>query len=171
MNEFKGARVVKQYSHTVSARPSDVFPLLCPVREYDWIPGWNCRMVYSESGFAENNCIFRTDFPRGFEEIFVVSRYEPTNAIEFVIVSPEAYVMKMDIALRAAENGATELLWTHTLTGLTETGNAFIENYNDEAYAKMMERLSGVLEHFCKTGKMVKHTGFLGALSSALHGH
>jgi hypothetical protein len=171
MNEFKGSRVRKQYSHSLSASPSDVFPLLCPVREYDWIEGWNCRMIYSDSGFAENNCIFRTDFPRRFDEIFVVSRYEPPHAIEFVIVSPEVYVMKMDISLRDGANGGAEVLWTNTLTGLSEKGNAFVENYGDEAYASVMGKLNGALEHFCRTGKMLKQTGFLGALRSRLHHH
>ena len=35
------------------APPDRVFPLLCPVREYDWIDGWECRMVYAETGVAE----------------------------------------------------------------------------------------------------------------------
>lgn len=48
-------RVRKQFSRSqhVHASPEAIFPLLCPVREYDWIPGWDCRLVYTESGLAE----------------------------------------------------------------------------------------------------------------------
>jgi hypothetical protein len=54
-----------------------VFPLLCPVREYEWIEPWSCDMVFSESGLAENNAVFRTHFPaQGGEETWVVCRYE-----------------------------------------------------------------------------------------------
>ena len=52
-----------QFSHPqlVKAKPEEIFPLLCPVREYDWIPEWDCTMVYSESGIAERGCVFQTD--------------------------------------------------------------------------------------------------------------
>ena len=40
---------------------SKVFPLLCPVREADWIDGWNPVLVLTQSGFAEQDCVFITD--------------------------------------------------------------------------------------------------------------
>src|SRR5208283_1284485 len=49
-----------------------VFPLLCPVREYEWFNDWKCTMVYSESGVAENNCVFYTKmgFPLFKRQVF-----------------------------------------------------------------------------------------------------
>lgn len=44
----------------VSAEPEAIFPLLCPVREFDWIPTWDCDLVYTGSGIAEEGCVFRT---------------------------------------------------------------------------------------------------------------
>ena len=46
MAEFKSIRVVKCYTMNLCAAPADVFPLLCPVREYEWIEPWSCDMVY-----------------------------------------------------------------------------------------------------------------------------
>ena len=43
---------------TLSGSPEQVFPLLCPTREYDWIETWQCELIYSDSGFAEPGCIF-----------------------------------------------------------------------------------------------------------------
>jgi hypothetical protein len=60
---FKAERVVKKYTMNLSAEPAVVFPLLCPVREYEWIEPWSCDMVFSASGVAENNAVFMTDFP------------------------------------------------------------------------------------------------------------
>jgi hypothetical protein len=73
---FTANRVVKEYVHEVHARPEKVFPLLCPVREYEWIEGWNCDMLYSESGVAEDNCVFRTHLPDRGEATWVVSKYD-----------------------------------------------------------------------------------------------
>ena len=81
MVEFKAERVVKSYTMTLGAPPVDVFPLLCPVREYEWIEPWSCDMVFSASGLAENNAVFRTNFPtQGDEENWVVCRYEKDHS-------------------------------------------------------------------------------------------
>ena len=63
MTAFKSERVIKSFTMTLDALPAMVFPLLCPVREYEWIEPWSCDMVFSASGVAENNAVFRTDFP------------------------------------------------------------------------------------------------------------
>ena len=63
MNSFKACRVAHEYTQTNPASPEKVFPLLCPVREADWIPGWRYKLIYSESGVAELGCIFTTEHP------------------------------------------------------------------------------------------------------------
>jgi hypothetical protein len=45
MNEFAAKRIVKSYTMHLCAPPAEVFPLLCPVRETDWIEPWSCDMV------------------------------------------------------------------------------------------------------------------------------
>lgn len=40
-------------------------------------------MIFAVSGVAENNAVFKTDFPvRGGEETWVVCRYEKDRALE-----------------------------------------------------------------------------------------
>jgi hypothetical protein len=74
-------------SQTVPAEPAAVFPLLCPVLEYDWVPGWECRLIYTESGVAEPRCVFQTDRPgAGGVDTWVVSHYQPAERIAFVRV-------------------------------------------------------------------------------------
>ncbi len=82
----KQIRLVKEYTHRVAASKDRVFPLLCPKRECDWLDGWSYEMVHSESGFAELDCVFRTNFPEMGQAIWVVSRYDPCDGeIQFVI--------------------------------------------------------------------------------------
>ncbi len=47
---------------TFDATPEEIFPLLCPTTELDWLPGWNCELLHSQSGYAELNCVLRTSF-------------------------------------------------------------------------------------------------------------
>ncbi len=51
-----GNRVSHTYTMTIAADAATIFPLLCPVREFDWIDVWSCDVVYSESGVAELGC-------------------------------------------------------------------------------------------------------------------
>jgi hypothetical protein len=103
-----------------NAPPSAVFPLLCPVRERDWIDGWTADVLRSASGFAELGCVFRA---RG--ATFVVTRYEPPARIEFAIFDG-ASVETLAIRLAAAQGG-TDMTWTRCFTALTPEGGAWIE--------------------------------------------
>ena len=43
---IKGARAEFKGSQSYSSPPEEVFPMLCPVREYEYIPPWECEIVY-----------------------------------------------------------------------------------------------------------------------------
>ena len=146
-------RRIKTHTMVLEAVAEAVFPLLCPVREYEWIEAWRCRMIYSRSGFAERDCIFQTDHPgNGPTETWVVSRYEPPRLIEFVRVSTMRAI-RYTITLQPIENGKTEAEWRQVITGLTEEGDRLIEQEPGEAYRAQMERLAEMLNHYLKTGR------------------
>jgi hypothetical protein len=54
MSVFKADRIFRTNTIQVEAPPEKVFPLLCPVREYDWVEPWKCEMIYTDSGFVED---------------------------------------------------------------------------------------------------------------------
>ena len=155
MNDFLPRRITRETEMIINADPQRVFPLLCPVREYEWIEPWRCRMHYSESGVAENNCIFETDFPyNGGRETWIVSHYEKDQAIEFVRFTPDEKITKLDIRLDTAAAGGTRLLWRKIYTGLSPAGNqvisAMADNFEPEA-----KRLARMLNHYLTTGRML----------------
>jgi len=56
----------------------ELFPLLCPVREMEYVPGWNPTLVVSDSGVVEQDCLFIVpDSPA--DSIWVVNDYRPEN--------------------------------------------------------------------------------------------
>ncbi len=63
MTAFIAKKIKNRFVQHFHAPYSKVSPLLCPVREYEWIEPWQCEMLHSDSGFAEKNCVFRTDAP------------------------------------------------------------------------------------------------------------
>ena len=156
MAGFKSIRVVKSYTMTLDAQPATVFPLLCPVREYEWIEPWSCDMIFSASGVAEKNAVFITTFPaQGGRETWIVCRYEKDRAIEFIRVVPDFKVNRLDVALTSA-GGATIVTWTHTYTGLSEPGNQWIRDLTDDAFQSEKAAIEKMLGHYLKTGAMLK---------------
>jgi uncharacterized protein YndB with AHSA1/START domain len=138
----------------VSAPPERVFPLLCPVREYDWIANWACEMVHSESGVAEEDCVFRTRFRDG-PMTWTVSRHEPPTRIEFTCVVPDLYVMRLKIAL-AGDAALTRLEWTRRWLPLSPAGEGWIEERTEAEYEQMMAMLRDSLRHYLATGDMLR---------------
>ena len=111
MGDFRAKRIVNKVTFRVKAPPAQVFPLLCPVREYDWIDGWDCTMIYTESGIAEKDCLFQTVLDGHEPVIWIVSRYEPNNfLIEFINICPNLYVEKLKISLEDYGEGDNFLI-------------------------------------------------------------
>ena len=157
MNDFNSKRLKRYNSLEVSFSPSEVFPLLCPVREYDWLEGWTCRMIHSASGVAELGCVFESELDGIGRETWVVSRYEPDpGRIEFVRVA-DHLVTKLDIELEELGDSA-RIHWRKTFTGLNEQGNAWIDAFDTTKYDQDVAFLERALNHFLKTGTQLSAT-------------
>lgn len=110
----QGSRIQHSATYHLAASPAVVFPLLCPEREREWVPGWEYTMVYSESGLAEAGCVFTAH-----AAVWVVSRYEPAaGRIEYVRYYAERAVVQLAFDLQAVAGEATAMTLTVTITGL-----------------------------------------------------
>ncbi len=155
MRDFTAKRLFKSYSMHLDGTPEKVFPLLCPVREYDWIEPWRCDMVYTDSGYAELDCVFKTSFPDdGPEDVWVVSHYEPSRRIQFVRVNG-IRAERYDITLHRNEDGTTTAIWEQTMTALTAEGNALLEGLSDAQHTGEKQVLERMLNHYLGTGEMM----------------
>jgi hypothetical protein len=152
------ARVRVRFSHCqrIEAAPSDIFPLLCPVREYDWIPDWDCRMVYSTSGLAEPGCIFQTDRPAdGGLDTWLVSRHEPPSHIGFVRMNP-LRAIQYDIDLTRASESVTVLRWEQVITALTAAGDSHVAQLEEAAFARSITGLETLLNRYLEGASAVE---------------
>ena len=104
MDIRKPSRIRHSYTQQIIASPEQVFPLLCPVREADWVPGWTTGMVLSESGTAEQGCIFTTP-DDDKEAIWIITRYDLDNTeVEMYKVAPGKTLGHIEIKVRADED-------------------------------------------------------------------
>ncbi len=165
MNTDKSDKLVKKWKNSTNplnricitakrkfnSSVEKVFPLLCPTTEYDWLPGWNGQLLHSRSGYAEYNCIFKSNY-FGPEEIFVCTRFERNKAVDYSRTS-ENLCAKLDISLIDNCDGTLTGLWVVTASALNESGNKLIQ-HPQEAQAHLNAAIDA-LEYYVNTGEMV----------------
>jgi hypothetical protein len=147
---------VRQYDHEVSAPPDRVFPLLCPIRECDWVDGWTADVLHSESGIAEPGCVFTSELAARGEATYLITRYDPAAwVIEFAVFYDAEVVEKLDIALERVGDG-TIVHWTRSYTGLTPAGSEFLRDTLLPNHDAHMAYAGEALEHYCATGELLR---------------
>ncbi len=100
--------VVLDFVHALAVAPDQVFPLLCPVREYAWIHDWRCELVHTASGLVEKGCVFVTPYPPEGRTVWVTSVHDPAaRRVEFVRVAGERLVTLMALRVEPAAAGFT----------------------------------------------------------------
>jgi hypothetical protein len=156
MSPFTAKTIVITATMLLQHSPKEIFPLLCPVREYDWIEQWDCDVLYTESGVNELGCIFKTYFPDQEEEIWVTSRFEPDQCVEFVRTSANKVVL-YKIDLETSKEGA-KLLWTQKVIGISETGNERVESSNPDEFTAMVKYLEKLIDYYLTHGEMYRET-------------
>ncbi len=130
-------RVAHRYTQHLVAPPTDVFPLLCPVREVEWAEGWDPVVVYSQSGVAEPDCVFTTS-GEGADDVWTITHHDPeTFVVEMVMVTPSVIVMHLTIALQSEKGGcAAEVRYVKTSLG--PAGDEEITRFTEAAWNEFM---------------------------------
>jgi hypothetical protein len=156
MKITKPNRATHTYTQRLVGTPAEVFPLLCPVREADWIPGWDPLLVVSDSGLAERDCAFITSSPAA-DAIWYITRHEPeTWFVEMIKLTPGVTVCRLSIQLRAAVDGSeadvTEAEVTYCHTSLGPAGDEFVASFTESHYLEFMRGWEAKLNHYLRHG-------------------
>jgi hypothetical protein len=149
-------RVTHTYRQHLDGRPAIVFPLLCPVREVDWVPGWAPIDVLSASGVAERDCVFTTpdatpDGPR--ESTWTITEHDPAAGhVEMLKVTPGFLVTRLVLTVRPHGAAGSTADVTHTYTALGQAGEAFVRARTTEAYAAFMREWEDAMNTYLRSG-------------------
>jgi uncharacterized protein YndB with AHSA1/START domain len=140
-----------QITMTVPAPPVKVFPLLCPVREHEWIEGWHATVLRSQSGVAERGCVFQSgDGPAHERCTWIVVEHEPPRRVVFALFQPGAFAEELSIDVEPSAEGSN-LTWQREVTALSLEGAAVVARRTAEADAKHAA-IERALVHFVTTG-------------------
>jgi hypothetical protein len=149
-------RVTQQGKMVLNFSASKIFPLLCPVEEYKWLPGWECIMVYSKTGIAEKDAVFLTKEKDGSEIIWTVITYEPPKLIEFIMVRCFNSVERFSISLTEIASDITELEWKFMNTGYSKKSIEQNKNPDNDSFNAFLEERRKEMDYYLRTGKMIR---------------
>ena len=156
----KSDRFTRTARFTLNGSPAEIFPLLCPVLEYAWLPDWKCEMIYSESGVAENNCMFFTRENFGKKALWTCIAHQPDTFVDYLVTNGKDTVMRLSIRLEEKGSGKTEVDWRMLFTGLSPLGRHVMRHrFTRENFNKMMRDRERELNWYLKHGTMIRSNG------------
>ena len=156
--KFKAKRITRQYVQTIQAEPSAVHRLICPVKEAEWLDGWDYELIYSQSGVAEHGCVF-TSLSAGEETIWLITKRDDARyETEFARVTPGSRVAVVVVRIEDGGQQTSRVHISYTITALTAAGNTFIDNFTEKNFVADMKFWEATMNHYLKTGKPLAMT-------------
>jgi hypothetical protein len=137
MHPLQSRRLTRSFVQHIHASPEEVFPLLCPEREKEWLPGWDARMICSASGIAERGAVFESPNDKG-PILWLVTEYDSPQRIAFARWQPDGLVVHLEIALGRHHDASTAVCITYDYTAANDAGLEALKNLTPEAWLKTM---------------------------------
>ena len=156
---FTPKRLTRRYTQTIDAAPERVFPLLCPVREAEWLDGWRYTMIRSESGLAEAGAVFTTPGDDEPDTVWIVTTHDPArHIVEFVRFTHQSRVCVLRIAVRPSGERRSLVDVAYTYTSVTPAGNGFIDAATEESFLGAVTFWERSMNHWLATGRRLMKT-------------
>lgn len=153
-------RIIDQITIELEADAKTVFPLLCPVKEVDWIDGWEdvCTLVYTDSGIAEEACIFETDIPLEGKALWICSDYDAKNTqIEYIKHLFGKAIIKWRMIVRDLPGGRSAIHSVYVATSLGKEGKAYVKSMGDKGATELLTGLQERVNYYVTHGRMKRH--------------
>lgn len=153
MRVEKPCRVNRNFTQHLCAPADEVFPLLCPVREMEWVKDWRPKMVISESGVAEPGCIFVTP---GIPEdaLWLMTVHDPVeHRLEIIKIIPGMVIGTITVRITADGESACTADIEYAYTALSEHGERALEEFTEEHFRGFMKTWEAELNYFLRTGE------------------
>ena len=154
---FQAKHITRNYEQTIYAAPSKVFDLLCPVIEAQWLDGWDYTLLHSESGLAEEGCVFLSRQEGEKDTIWMITKRDvQSREIEFVRATPESRIARLTIAVDEKEAQVSKVKITYVITALCEEGNQFLKAFTAEKFSEAMKFWEKSMNYYLETGKKLR---------------
>jgi polyketide cyclase/dehydrase/lipid transport protein len=149
-------RVTRSYEQHLEAAPDRVLPLLTPLGERAWAPGWEPEMRWEPPGGGAGT-LFVIRHPGQPDTVWLLDTFEPAAGhVHYLHLTPGSDVTEIDIRLRPDGPGRTVATVRYTWTVLGPDGVAMVRSKTPEAYAQAMRHWELELNHYLTTGEKLR---------------
>lgn len=146
------ARRTRSHRQHLLAGHEQVFPLLCPAREHDWLPGWDARIIHSESGVAERGAVFVTQHD-DTEVIWLIAEHRPASHLRFVRWHRDEMLVDLELDLSSPQPDRTWLDIRYTWTAISPIGTQRLAAMTDVQWQAQMGAWERHLNAYLQTGR------------------
>jgi len=154
---FKSKRITRSYRQTINTTPEEVFPLLCPVREAEWLDGWQYTMIYSESGLVEEGAVFSTSHEGEEDTVWIVTKHDPARReVEFTRFTHQSRTCVLKIAVSPKGESNSHVDISYKYTAVAPSGNTFIDGFTEEAFLEAVTFWEKSMNYFLETGERLR---------------
>jgi hypothetical protein len=154
------AMLHRSYVQHIEAAPEVVFPLLCPVREADWLDGWreHCEVIWTVSGVAETGCVFRTTEPEFPETIWIITEHDPDRGVVvFARVTPGLAASTLRILVEGADDKTSAVTIRYSVVPLTPEGATYAAaRYDQTDLLASIVWWERSMNHYLRTGDLLR---------------
>ena len=142
-------------SFRLEAPLARVMPLFTAEGERSWAPGWEPVML---SGAVERGSAFSTRAHIGIETTWIVTDYRPAEGrVSYARLAQGSNIGLVDVTCTTAAGGGTVVSVRYTLTGVSDSGRAFVREFLEPAhYGRMIDEWQ-VATNAALAGKPVSH--------------
>jgi hypothetical protein len=150
-------RLSRSYVQTLAAPPERVLPLLTPLGERSWAPGWEPELRWQPPHGAVGT-LFVIRHPGEPETVWLLDTFDPgAGHVHYLHLTPGSDVTEIDIQLHPGPEKGTRAEVRYTWTALTEAGNAKVRRHTPEEFLHSMQSWERQLNHYLQTGKRLEH--------------
>ena len=156
-------RVDSSLNDTINAPADKIFKLCCPREELKWIQDWEYDLVYSDSGFNENNCMFyemvsaEPFIMEALPTLWVTTCHDPVNrVIHFLLFTESKCVRRFELEFEESDNNTTKANWKMMFTSIDADGPGRPDTEIGAILQGMLRLLFSKLKYYSETGKMLK---------------
>src|SRR5262245_20308634 len=150
----------RSYVQRIEAAPEDVFPLICPVREGEWLDGWSghCELIWSASGLAEPGCVFRTTEPGRPDTIWIITEHDPDRGtVVFARVTPGLAASTLHINVERSGERTSAVTIRYTVVPTSPDGVAYAAaRYDQTDLVASIAWWERSMNHYLRTGHRLR---------------
>ncbi len=132
--------VRRSKSFELPASIADLFPLFSPEGEKQWVPGWDYENLMGITELSEDYIFLTKTHDHGkADAIWIVKRYDPAaHFVQFYKIEPGEKIGVVSVQCTELETRRTAVQVTYKYTALSATGETFVAEFSESAYAKFI---------------------------------